>query len=1614
MNFHKTIGFLATLLLVLGIGVPDSFAGTTTLKLSRSSITEGSRVGVTITVTLNPAPHAATDVAVTVTATGVYVPTDDLDADPADTAQEKVITVSVKPNGTGTAKAFILNDANDPGTDGDDQVFYDGQTLTASMAAITYENDDDGTNADESNDAPDSVVITIRDNDRAKGSITLSADVPSVNANGSQSIEFKVALSVATGAGNPLTVTLTATHAPDDATETAGTVTIDDISIPAGTNAAARMGTVNATPNVDAGTITVVASAPDYSSGELELPVIARNAEDVEGFRVLLANPAHKKWAGIDDKVEVHVVRLGLTAYDWTDFTSIAVSLRDTSTNAPNTPADISAEAVGTVTAENLNEEANGDITLKSTPNTGKNKVTYNRADDKLVFVLTLTDDSDNSPANLLAVYAAATFSHVNDQNAAETTVLRSDNTKDDVFTSDAVLNRVPEAKRKVGDGNLIKVDVDRPAPSDELEDTDLVVTVGKKAVTEATVVKVGDVINVAVGIDENTRFRNGEVQVAIATADAATSDQNAKAKSFLSRDFDELQISDLAGDSLRISLPVGEGTFKVNPTSATAVQDRNTGKNVAAAKTFEVDGLMIAARVRTVDQAGNTNAPENDLTVEFLGDSRTPNISVIHPADGERFTGAFGGTLDVLGVDLDHFLNPLRMTVDEGSETLDSLYVYEARAGNKPANKVVFVPEPEDTEISQLIGTPENAIADTVVYDTSALKFKNAANKIVATVQGGSEIDLVIVAKDDAGNEGTKTLSGVIHDAQAPVLELWFPKISLLEKESDGSYLINNATRHPVLTLPEDVDSISVTYTPSPRGDPSVETVSGVTSKGETDEITITDAFDDGTVYTLTIFTRDLAGNAAISDGEELTFSDQFMNPMPTAFEVIRAAAAMSDSTLAGQAQTVVIQAYDDSAEPGNFKKARIVRTYKGRNDDGSAGEVRISAMVDDGAAGSVVFEGKNVVDADKTDGMATLKAANWSLGSQTVQFKSNKALDGIKILVEHRNAAADVAAAFDGSVEDLYVVAGPFSDFDIIANEDDQDDVDTVWGQFTLKVQPTDEYGNSSLKMYNTAYAAIDEPTRAQALDLLDTRLAKSTHGVDLSDTGVEVTFISNFLFAGLPLTLLGDFTIELADEGLLVTAPTDVTAGVVQVKVNRDFLTDNDVPSQNISKRRTLKIAAPPMPVLTLKGPDDEDLTDAEEIEIPMDPGSITVTVTAEGYAEGSTVTINGEVADDASAMLTISEAGDVTVSATADGGRFPVSETWTFVDEPDEPTRMDFTTADGEPVYLIDLTDNTVDLIDYGLFRDAWGKSASDDINDDGTVDDADVRIFLQADIAPVGAPDGVVDLLDYEQFLMSWNRTADPGPVPAATKPIVLLPGINENAEFSLSLGSERVVAGELVAVDVSLANVEALVAYGFTLNYDTDKFEFVSVAPADGDLLTSTGGESMLFHNMLADGQVEVVNGVFNGTAVSGGGDIVRFVFRVLREFEDNARFEIAEGLVIDPTNLSNPAVVAGVLELQSTPREFALHQNFPNPFNPDTTIKYDLAESADVTLQIYNVLGQVVRTLVASEAQNAGRYQIRWNGMDDRGVSVSSGVYFYRISAEGKFQQVQKLMLLK
>jgi len=84
---------------------------------------------------------------------------------------------------------------------------------------------------------------------------------------------------------------------------------------------------------------------------------------------------------------------------------------------------------------------------------------------------------------------------------------------------------------------------------------------------------------------------------------------------------------------------------------------------------------------------------------------------------------------------------------------------------------------------------------------------------------------------------------------------------------------------------------------------------------------------------------------------------------------------------------------------------------------------------------------------------------------------------------------------------------------------------------------------------------------------------------------------------------------------------------------------------------------------------------------------------------------------------------------------------------------------------------------------------------------------------------------------------------------------------------------------------------------------------------------------------------------------------------------------------------------------------------NFPNPFNPTTTISYNIPLDSKVSLEIYNIKGQHVKQLV-SGSQPEGYYEVVWNGKDDAGKQVSSGIYYYRITACGKTLNKKMLML--
>ncbi len=97
---------------------------------------------------------------------------------------------------------------------------------------------------------------------------------------------------------------------------------------------------------------------------------------------------------------------------------------------------------------------------------------------------------------------------------------------------------------------------------------------------------------------------------------------------------------------------------------------------------------------------------------------------------------------------------------------------------------------------------------------------------------------------------------------------------------------------------------------------------------------------------------------------------------------------------------------------------------------------------------------------------------------------------------------------------------------------------------------------------------------------------------------------------------------------------------------------------------------------------------------------------------------------------------------------------------------------------------------------------------------------------------------------------------------------------------------------------------------------------------------------------------------------------------------------------------------------LAAIPKTYELFQNYPNPFNPQTMIRYDLPDPGHVRVTVYNILGQKVKTLV-DQHKDAGHWSVNWEGNDDHGNEVASGIYFYKIETSG-FEKTKKMVLMK
>ena len=167
------------------------------------------------------------------------------------------------------------------------------------------------------------------------------------------------------------------------------------------------------------------------------------------------------------------------------------------------------------------------------------------------------------------------------------------------------------------------------------------------------------------------------------------------------------------------------------------------------------------------------------------------------------------------------------------------------------------------------------------------------------------------------------------------------------------------------------------------------------------------------------------------------------------------------------------------------------------------------------------------------------------------------------------------------------------------------------------------------------------------------------------------------------------------------------------------------------------------------------------------------------------------------------------------------------------------------------------------------------------------------------------------------------------------------------------------------------------------------------------------------------DGVVSILDLILAAQAI--GGTTASAAPAVGAESADAATIEawIAQARLEDDGSLAFKQGIENLEKLLASliPEETALLANYPNPFNPETWIPYQLAESAEVTLTIYDMNGQLVRRLAVGH-QAAGMYQSRsravyWDGRNQLGEPVASGLYFYTLTA-GEFTATQRMVILK
>ncbi len=361
-------------------------------------------------------------------------------------------------------------------------------------------------------------------------------------------------------------------------------------------------------------------------------------------------------------------------------------------------------------------------------------------------------------------------------------------------------------------------------------------------------------------------------------------------------------------------------------------------------------------------------------------------------------------------------------------------------------------------------------------------------------------------------------------------------------------------------------------------------------------------------------------------------------------------------------------------------------------------------------------------------------------------------------------------------------------------------------------------------------------------------------------------------------------------------------------------------------------------------------------------------------------------------------------------------------------------------------VMSLSNATRDIYYYGAFAyDAAGnysaaavsaqaRSTSYWLGDiaaafDGSVYFTDLVVFT----GTYGVNHGQPGFVDHADFGPTHNNSPKGIPLPDDKVEFedLAIFAINFNNVSPMMAKNSPTLSGAPVSNTANLRLVDRLTADGYFVDLVLDNrsndskslIGEISFDPSQLSLVSSTIGEDianpslpLFFKSIVGESKVSISAAVLGeGLAFTGSGTIATLKFQTRTATPLRAKLTRAD--IRDNANSSIIAPISPVGEpetitAQANPSGYSISQNSPNPFNPDTKIAYGLPAATKVSIRIYNVMGQLVKSLV-DEYQPAGTYEAIWNGTNDSGEKVASGIYFYRFET-ADFQKTVKMTMLK